>query len=143
MIRHCHPPSEGITSLSDKRSNRYAAKLPESAIQKLYSDSSITTESCFIAKSYSRAKSSSTRIGLWRPSIRYSIATNVLKKLPGRFSREDLELLIWSGYTHEEQKVFRDGTPRQPCPPLGSCLPASRAVHQYWRGFPRRLEIVQ
>ena len=29
-----------------------------------------------------------------------------LKKLHGRFSREDLELLIWSGYTPEEQKVF-------------------------------------
>jgi internalin A len=29
-----------------------------------------------------------------------------LKKLYGRFSREDLELLIWSGYTPEEQKVF-------------------------------------
>jgi internalin A len=29
-----------------------------------------------------------------------------LKKLHGRFSREDLELLIWSVYTHEEQKVF-------------------------------------
>jgi internalin A len=29
-----------------------------------------------------------------------------LKKLHGRFSREDLELLIWSGYTPEEQNVF-------------------------------------
>jgi internalin A len=29
-----------------------------------------------------------------------------LKKLHGRFSREDLELLIWSDYTPEEQKVF-------------------------------------
>ncbi|MBV8273633.1 MAG: hypothetical protein JO170_00015 [Verrucomicrobia bacterium] len=29
-----------------------------------------------------------------------------LKKLHGRFSRDDLELLIWSGYTPEEQKVF-------------------------------------
>ncbi len=29
-----------------------------------------------------------------------------LKKLHGRFSREDLELLIWSSYTPEEQKVF-------------------------------------
>jgi internalin A len=24
----------------------------------------------------------------------------------GRFSRTDLEALIWSGYTHEEQEVF-------------------------------------
>jgi internalin A len=31
---------------------------------------------------------------------------NQLKKLHGRFSREDLELLIWSDYTPEEQKVF-------------------------------------
>jgi internalin A len=29
-----------------------------------------------------------------------------LKKLHGRFSREDLELLIWSGYTHDEQNAF-------------------------------------
>ncbi len=29
-----------------------------------------------------------------------------LKKLHGRFSREDLEMLIWSDYTPEEQKVF-------------------------------------
>jgi internalin A len=29
-----------------------------------------------------------------------------LKKLHGRFSREDLELLIWSGYTPEEQNAF-------------------------------------
>jgi internalin A len=29
-----------------------------------------------------------------------------LKKLHGRFSREDLELLIWPNYTPEEQSVF-------------------------------------
>jgi internalin A len=29
-----------------------------------------------------------------------------LKKLHGRFSREDLELLIWSDYAPEEQNVF-------------------------------------
>jgi internalin A len=29
-----------------------------------------------------------------------------LKKLHSRFSREDLELLIWSGYTAAEQKAF-------------------------------------
>jgi internalin A len=29
-----------------------------------------------------------------------------LKKLHGRFSRKDLELLIWSGYTPEEQNAF-------------------------------------
>ena len=29
-----------------------------------------------------------------------------LKKLHGRFSREDLELLIWSDYTHAEQEIF-------------------------------------
>jgi internalin A len=29
-----------------------------------------------------------------------------LKKLHGRFSREDLALLIWPGYTPEEQHVF-------------------------------------
>jgi internalin A len=29
-----------------------------------------------------------------------------LKKLHGRFSREDLELLIWSGYTPDEQNAF-------------------------------------
>jgi internalin A len=29
-----------------------------------------------------------------------------LKKLHGRFTREDLELLIWSGYTSPEQNVF-------------------------------------
>jgi internalin A len=29
-----------------------------------------------------------------------------LKKLHGRFSRKDLELLIWSDYTPEEQNVF-------------------------------------
>jgi internalin A len=29
-----------------------------------------------------------------------------VKKLHGRFSREDLELLIWSDYTPDEQKVF-------------------------------------
>jgi internalin A len=29
-----------------------------------------------------------------------------LKKVHGRFSREDLETLIWSDYTHAEQEVF-------------------------------------
>jgi internalin A len=33
-----------------------------------------------------------------------------LKKLHGRFCREDLELLIWSGYTPDEQNAFLDLT---------------------------------
>jgi C-terminal of Roc, COR, domain len=90
-----------------KRSISYAPKLAESPTQKL----------CFLHQNgvvFYRSGLFKNQIILdqnWALEAIYSIfhrdkCFKQLKKLHGRFSREDLELLIWSSYAPEEQKVF-------------------------------------
>ena len=109
MIKNCYPPSEGIASLSDKRSIRSAGKSAgvgdtEALLEFLHHNGVI----------FYRPGLFQNQIILdqnWALEAVYSIFhrdkfQKQLKKLHGRFSREDLELFIWSNFTPAEQYAF-------------------------------------
>ncbi len=106
--RSANLPNGNIVCWSERNLTTYATKWVGLATKKPCSISCTTTAQSSTGQGSLAIASYSTRIGRWRRSTRsstekrycrYSEATDVLV---GPISK----LLIWSGYTPEEQKVF-------------------------------------